>query len=40
MSGADTNVAVMFDHGPDTPVRAVLPGDTLTVRDNDTIVVS
>lgn len=38
--GADADTAVMFDHGPDTPARAALPGNTLTVRDNGTIVVS
>ena len=30
---------VMFDHGPGTRVQMALPGDTLTVRDNGTIVV-
>lgn len=38
--GADSDTAIMFDHGPDTPARMALPGNTLTVRDNGTIVVS
>jgi len=38
--GADADTVVMFDHGPGTQTYSAMPGDTLTVRDNGTIVVS
>lgn len=37
--GADADTVVMFDHGPGTPAYSAHPGDTLSVRDNGTIVV-
>jgi hypothetical protein len=38
--GADADTVVVFDHGAGTEARMAMPGDTLTVRDNGTIVVS
>lgn len=38
--GADADTVVMFDHGPGTEARAAMPGDTLTVRKNGSIIIS